>query len=132
METVTNPSVVEDGPGRVLVRSEFAPLHTVVVSRSQFGAPDAMIEGCLRLPHRRLEVLASREILADRAFGGRCIYVGATAAGRAGRCGRRPRSRAVPWGAIAGYGVTVEYVDFAVTRSFGGAFRCTTQVLHRE
>ncbi|MFC0674052.1 dimethylarginine dimethylaminohydrolase family protein [Brachybacterium hainanense] len=28
-------------------------------------------------------------------------------------------------------GITVEYVDFAVTRSLGGAFRCSTQPLHR-
>jgi glycine amidinotransferase len=34
--------------------------------------------------------------------------------------------------AIAGRGVHVEYVDFAVSRAFGGAFRCTTQALWRE
>ncbi|WP_423058569.1 dimethylarginine dimethylaminohydrolase family protein [Brevibacterium linens] len=28
-------------------------------------------------------------------------------------------------------GVTVEYVDFSITRSFGGSFRCSTQPLHR-
>ncbi|MBF6435166.1 hypothetical protein [Nocardia cyriacigeorgica] len=28
-------------------------------------------------------------------------------------------------------GVTVEYVDFAVSRLFGGAFRCSTQPLGR-
>ncbi|WP_232835771.1 dimethylarginine dimethylaminohydrolase family protein [Actinocorallia populi] len=28
-------------------------------------------------------------------------------------------------------GVTVEYVDFSITRSLGGAFRCSTQPLHR-
>jgi len=29
-------------------------------------------------------------------------------------------------------GVKVEYVDFQISRSFGGAFRCTTQALRRE
>ncbi|PTR37160.1 N-dimethylarginine dimethylaminohydrolase [Rhodococcus sp. OK611] len=33
---------------------------------------------------------------------------------------------------IAAHGVTVEYVDFAITRGFGGSFRCTTQPLRRE
>jgi glycine amidinotransferase len=33
---------------------------------------------------------------------------------------------------IAAHGVTVEYVDFAITRGFGGSFRCTTQPLWRE
>jgi hypothetical protein len=28
--------------------------------------------------------------------------------------------------------VTVEYVDFSISRSFGGAFRCSTQTLWRE
>lgn len=34
--------------------------------------------------------------------------------------------------AIAGHGVHVEYVDFAISRGFGGAFRCSTQALWRE
>lgn len=33
---------------------------------------------------------------------------------------------------IAKRGVTVEYVDFAISRGFGGAFRCSTQPLWRE
>jgi len=33
---------------------------------------------------------------------------------------------------IAKRGITVEYVDFAISRSFGGAFRCSTQPLWRE
>lgn len=33
---------------------------------------------------------------------------------------------------IARHGITVEYVDFAISRSFGGAFRCSTQPLWRE
>jgi glycine amidinotransferase len=32
---------------------------------------------------------------------------------------------------IAKRGVTVEYVDFAISRSLGGAFRCSTQALLR-
>ncbi|MBJ6761803.1 amidinotransferase [Myxococcaceae bacterium JPH2] len=34
--------------------------------------------------------------------------------------------------AIARHGVKVEYVDFTISRSFGGAFRCSTQPLWRE
>jgi N-dimethylarginine dimethylaminohydrolase len=34
--------------------------------------------------------------------------------------------------AIAKKGITVEYVDFQISRSFGGAFRCSTQALWRE
>jgi N-dimethylarginine dimethylaminohydrolase len=33
---------------------------------------------------------------------------------------------------IARHGVTVEYVDFSISRSFGGSFRCSTQPLWRE
>ena len=33
---------------------------------------------------------------------------------------------------IARRGITVEYVDFAISRAFGGAFRCSTQALWRE
>jgi glycine amidinotransferase len=33
---------------------------------------------------------------------------------------------------IAKRGITVEYVDFSISRSFGGAFRCSTQPLWRE
>ncbi|MBC9796264.1 dimethylarginine dimethylaminohydrolase family protein [Sinomicrobium weinanense] len=33
---------------------------------------------------------------------------------------------------IANHGVHVEYVDFRITRSFGGAFRCSTQPLLRK
>jgi N-dimethylarginine dimethylaminohydrolase len=33
---------------------------------------------------------------------------------------------------IERYGVEVEYVDFSISRSFGGAFRCSTQPLWRE
>nr|WP_295867515.1 arginine deiminase-related protein [uncultured Chitinophaga sp.] len=33
---------------------------------------------------------------------------------------------------IASHGVTVEYVDFHITRSLGGAFRCSTQPLLRK
>jgi N-dimethylarginine dimethylaminohydrolase len=33
---------------------------------------------------------------------------------------------------IEKHGVKVEYVDFAISRSFGGAFRCSTQPLWRE
>jgi glycine amidinotransferase len=33
---------------------------------------------------------------------------------------------------IAARGVHVEYVDFTISRSFGGAFRCSTQPLRRE
>lgn len=34
--------------------------------------------------------------------------------------------------AVAREGITVEYVDFTVSRAFGGAFRCSTQALWRE
>ncbi|WP_338864712.1 amidinotransferase [Myxococcus stipitatus] len=34
--------------------------------------------------------------------------------------------------AIARHGVKVEYVDFTISRAFGGAFRCSTQPLWRE
>jgi glycine amidinotransferase len=34
--------------------------------------------------------------------------------------------------AIARHGITIELVDFAISRAFGGAFRCSTQPLHRE
>lgn len=34
--------------------------------------------------------------------------------------------------AVAKHGVAVEYVDFSISRSFGGAFRCSTQTLWRE
>lgn len=33
--------------------------------------------------------------------------------------------------AIARHGVTVEYIDFSISRGFGGSFRCTTQPLLR-
>ncbi|SEJ32873.1 N-Dimethylarginine dimethylaminohydrolase [Myroides marinus] len=33
---------------------------------------------------------------------------------------------------IKTYGVQVEYLDFSITRSFGGSFRCSTQPLLRE
>ncbi|MCU1645214.1 MAG: amidinotransferase [Nocardia sp.] len=33
--------------------------------------------------------------------------------------------------ALQARGITVEYLDFAVSRSFGGAFRCSTQPLNR-
>ncbi len=33
---------------------------------------------------------------------------------------------------IARHGVQVEYVDFSISRAFGGSFRCSTQALHRE
>ncbi|GLZ78598.1 amidinotransferase [Actinorhabdospora filicis] len=33
---------------------------------------------------------------------------------------------------LAEHGVRVEYVDFAITRSFGGSFRCSTQALLRR
>lgn len=32
---------------------------------------------------------------------------------------------------LASRGITVEYLDFPISRSFGGAFRCSTQPLHR-
>jgi glycine amidinotransferase len=32
---------------------------------------------------------------------------------------------------LADHGMTVEYVDFTVTRGFGGSFRCSTQPLLR-
>jgi glycine amidinotransferase len=34
--------------------------------------------------------------------------------------------------AVGKYGVTVEYVEFSISRAFGGAFRCSTQALWRE
>jgi len=34
--------------------------------------------------------------------------------------------------AVGKHGVTVEYVDFSISRGFGGAFRCSTQPLWRE
>jgi N-dimethylarginine dimethylaminohydrolase len=34
--------------------------------------------------------------------------------------------------AVAKHGITVEYVDFAISRAFGGSFRCSTQPLWRE
>jgi glycine amidinotransferase len=34
--------------------------------------------------------------------------------------------------AVGRHGVTVEYVEFSVSRAFGGAFRCSTQPLWRE
>ena len=34
--------------------------------------------------------------------------------------------------AVARHGVTVEYVEFSISRAFGGAFRCSTQALWRE
>ncbi|MCV7236874.1 amidinotransferase [Mycolicibacterium celeriflavum] len=40
-----------------------------------FTVGDFVIEGSLRLPHRRLEVLTSREILNSRALTGSCTYV---------------------------------------------------------
>ncbi|WP_127914969.1 hypothetical protein [Prescottella agglutinans] len=86
-----------------MVRSEFAPLRTVVVSQSQFGAPEALSESSTAFLAPE-----DREMLATML-------------------GRDPRTPSPN-----GSGVTVEYVDFAVTRSFGGAFRCTTQVLRRE
>ena len=33
---------------------------------------------------------------------------------------------------IARHGVRVEYLDFTISRAFGGSFRCSTQALHRE
>jgi glycine amidinotransferase len=33
---------------------------------------------------------------------------------------------------VAKHGIQVEYVDFQISRGFGGAFRCTTQPLWRE
>lgn len=33
---------------------------------------------------------------------------------------------------LENYGVKVEYVDFSITRSFGGSFRCSTQPLLRK
>lgn len=33
---------------------------------------------------------------------------------------------------VEGHGVKVEYVDFSITRSFGGSFRCSTQPLLRR
>ncbi|MBC9930527.1 dimethylarginine dimethylaminohydrolase family protein [Chitinophaga qingshengii] len=33
---------------------------------------------------------------------------------------------------VAGHGITVEYVDFRITRSLGGSFRCSTQPLLRK
>lgn len=213
-----------------------------------FVVGDVVVEGTLRLPYRRREVLASRDILAERALGGRCTYVALPqpvvpdgAGGDAGagpfleggdvlvygdrvfvgnsglasnELGMRwlrhllsPRGYTVEpvrlapnflhldcalgliregllvtcpdalpdglpavfddWDRIevaeqegidlatnglpigpdvyitdpvfaavgdrvAAHGVTVEYVDFAITRSFGGSFRCTTQSLWRE
>jgi glycine amidinotransferase len=213
-----------------------------------FTVGDMVIEGCLPLPHRRLEVLASRDILTTRALDGRCSYValpqpsipgiGSDGLGAGpfleggdvlvydkqvfvGNSGLTSNELGIHWlrklltprgytveevrlapkclhldcavgliregllvvcpdalvdglpavlrdwdaieiseregihlGAnglpispdvyvtdpefrhigdrIAEHGVTVEYVDFATTRSFGGAFRCTTQVLRRE
>jgi N-dimethylarginine dimethylaminohydrolase len=35
-------------------------------------------------------------------------------------------------GQIAAHSVKVEYVDFRISRTFGGAFRCSTQPLWRE
>ena len=34
--------------------------------------------------------------------------------------------------AVQKHGVKVDYVDFSISRSFGGAFRCSTQTLWRE
>jgi glycine amidinotransferase len=34
--------------------------------------------------------------------------------------------------AVGKHGVTVEYVEFSISRAFGGAFRCSTQALWRE
>ena len=34
--------------------------------------------------------------------------------------------------AVARHGIAVETVDFAISRAFGGAFRCSTQALLRE
>jgi glycine amidinotransferase len=34
--------------------------------------------------------------------------------------------------AVARHGIAVEYVEFSVSRGFGGAFRCSTQALRRE
>ncbi|MCZ4555565.1 hypothetical protein O4215_08245 [Rhodococcus maanshanensis] len=163
MEAVTESTAAVADHGRVMVRSEFAPLRTVAVARSQFRAPDEMsdseasflapealpilermlgrdhgdvypdrqrlweaerenlcsvferhgvevlrprmltdtekaaggskgyanffvrdpwftigdivIEGNLRLPHRRREVLPSRDLLTARALEGRCSYL---------------------------------------------------------
>ncbi|MFE3293085.1 dimethylarginine dimethylaminohydrolase family protein [Rhodococcus sp. NPDC059234] len=163
METTQDTSGAVPDPGRVMVRSEFAPLRTVAVARSELRPPDhvsesdtafltpeartlfegmlgrdhgeafperqrlweaereslcsvferhgvevlrprllteaekraggsggyanffvrdpwftvgdVVVEGNLRLPHRRREVLASREILTARALDGRCSYV---------------------------------------------------------
>ena len=33
---------------------------------------------------------------------------------------------------LALYGIHVEYVDFQISRSFGGSFRCSTQPLVRR
>ncbi|WP_231496637.1 dimethylarginine dimethylaminohydrolase family protein [Rhodococcus sp. UNC363MFTsu5.1] len=336
MEAVTDSTEAMPDPGRVMVRSEFAPLRTVAVAQSQLRPPDEVsdsevsflgsearpllesmlgrdhadvfpdrqrkweserenlcsvferygvevlrprmltdaekaaggsngyanffvrdpwftigdivVEGSLRLPHRRLEVLPSREILTTRALDGRCSYLalpqpavpdgvpGDLGAGPfleggdvlvygkhvfVGNSGLASNDLGIRWlekvltplgytvetvrlapnflhldcalgliregllvacpdalvdglpaalrdwdrieisesdgidlgtnglpispevyvtdpvfrhigDRIAEHGVTVEYVDFAVTRSFGGAFRCTTQPLRRE
>jgi glycine amidinotransferase len=34
--------------------------------------------------------------------------------------------------AVGKHGLTVEYVEFSISRAFGGAFRCSTQALWRE
>ncbi len=121
-----------------------------------FVVGDVVVEGTLRLPYRRREVLASRDILAERALGGRCTYVALPQPAVFDDWDRIEvteqegidlATNELPIGPdvyitdpvfaavgdrVAAHGVTVEYVDFAITRSFGGSFRCTTQSLWRE
>ncbi|WP_420880807.1 dimethylarginine dimethylaminohydrolase family protein [Rhodococcus sp. (in: high G+C Gram-positive bacteria)] len=242
---VLRPRLLNDAEKRAAGSNGYADFF---VRDPWFTVGDVVIEGSLRLPHRRLEVLASREILTGRVLDGRCSYVAlpqpgvpsSAAAGSGagpfleggdvlvhedhvyvGNSGLASDELGIRWlrkllgplgytveevplapkflhldcavglireglavvcpaalpdglperlrdwtlieiterdgmhlgtnglpispevyvtdpefrhigDRIAHHGVTVEYVDFAVTRSFGGAFRCTTQVLRRE
>jgi len=43
-----------------------------------------------------------------------------------------PNSAYFDWNQLAQRGITVEYIDFTISRSFGASFRCSTQPLVRE
>ncbi|MFE2999976.1 hypothetical protein ACFXG4_33870 [Nocardia sp. NPDC059246] len=95
----------------VRVDSEFARLRTVVVSQSEFRAPaNAEILG------HSMPVEPGAADILNAVWG---QHFGA---------GPGPFLEGKE---LEGRGITVEYIDFAVSRLFGGAFRCSTQPLLR-